>query len=218
MPAAASRTSLTHEERRERRREIAEAVRSGAGIGDVAKQFGVSTATVDIAIKEFGVDSPKRKGVLARAVEMASRYADGLTMQQVADEFGVDFGTVAYAIRKLDIQARMPGRAPNIEQHKKVVRFAIEHHSTSVADIAKELGIPEPTVANTLQEYGVSTNGHSYTELLEGTYSIIADLVNTSDTLEAIGQRHGVTRERVRQIAVRCRKAGIQTMKPWKVK
>jgi hypothetical protein len=47
--------SLSHQERSERRRRIAEAVASGSLTSEVAKEFGVTVATVNLAIREYGI-------------------------------------------------------------------------------------------------------------------------------------------------------------------
>lgn len=53
----ARRTGLNHDERRERRRLIAEVVFQGGLVADVAKTFGVTTATVYMAMREFDHES-----------------------------------------------------------------------------------------------------------------------------------------------------------------
>ena len=55
------KTHMTHEEKRERREKIADAVRRGDEISDIAQAFKVSIYTVYNACKEFGVALPDRR-------------------------------------------------------------------------------------------------------------------------------------------------------------
>lgn len=54
------KTKLTHEERLERRKQMAEAVRNGSAPGEVAGQFGVTLKTVQDACAEYQVSLPKK--------------------------------------------------------------------------------------------------------------------------------------------------------------
>jgi transposase-like protein len=46
---------MSHADRRERRRQIAEAMRSGGDVGEVARQFSVSISAVRDACREWNV-------------------------------------------------------------------------------------------------------------------------------------------------------------------
>lgn len=62
-------TSMTHEERRERRRAMATRVDQGARPGSVASEFGVSVQTVYNACAEFAPTEAKDKSEEREALE-----------------------------------------------------------------------------------------------------------------------------------------------------
>ncbi len=50
---------VSHGDRRKRRQDMANRVKAGASIGDVAREFEVTTNTVSAACREFGVAQSK---------------------------------------------------------------------------------------------------------------------------------------------------------------
>jgi transposase-like protein len=59
------RKPMTHEERRERRRQIAEVIRGGGSITDAAQMFGCTTEQVRRACLENRVKLPRTSNVAA---------------------------------------------------------------------------------------------------------------------------------------------------------
>lgn len=90
---------LTHEQRRERRKQMADAVMAGQDVGEVANQFGVGVHTVYAAIQEF---RPKGKhaGSIIRQASVVTAVKEGEPIASVATRLGI---TEAYA-RALAIQ------------------------------------------------------------------------------------------------------------------
>lgn len=88
--------TLTHAQRRARRAEIAECVRNGMHPLDAARQFGVSTNTVNTAIHEHsggGRAALSRAQRRLRREQIAQRIRAGATLQDVSAEFGVSLST-----------------------------------------------------------------------------------------------------------------------------
>lgn len=52
---------MTHEEKRQRREEIAKAVATGSSLPEVARRFRVGLRTVYDSCREFDVDVPGRR-------------------------------------------------------------------------------------------------------------------------------------------------------------
>lgn len=60
-PAPMAVKRLTHDERKQRRREIAAFVKKGGAMSAAAEEFNVSLATIKGACAEFGVEWPAGK-------------------------------------------------------------------------------------------------------------------------------------------------------------
>ena len=92
---------MTHVERRERRRQIAEAVAAGMTLGEAARSFGVGTRTAYGACVEYSVrsspDSAARRHAIADAV------ADRKDVAAVARDFGVSISLVAASCRECGV-------------------------------------------------------------------------------------------------------------------
>lgn len=85
---------LSGEKRKERRKEIAKAVKSGRSIGDVAKEFGVSRVTAVNACHEFGIelnsDESPARSMKPKTFEMlAALIAAEESDTAIAERFGV---------------------------------------------------------------------------------------------------------------------------------
>jgi transposase-like protein len=86
---------LSHQQRRERRSQVADALRAGAPITEICSQFGVSRKTVFDAADEFDVVRPQKDGfrtttwlVLSDLIRTIETYEEigrrrGVTKQRV---------------------------------------------------------------------------------------------------------------------------------------
>lgn len=57
----ATTTTITHDERRHRRKQIANEIKGGQSIATVCKTYGVTLRTVRDSCAEYGVEFPKPK-------------------------------------------------------------------------------------------------------------------------------------------------------------
>lgn len=84
---------LSHKERLERRKKIADLVKGGAPIEYAAKVFGVSTNTVRNSCKNNGVYLPRKANIhhatKVSSFQMLMELLKGKTLQAIADELGV---------------------------------------------------------------------------------------------------------------------------------
>lgn len=110
---------LTHAERAERRRSIAEAVEAGASLQAAARQYRVCIVTVRDACRQHGVRLPS----VTRAHRRTARSMDVLaalinteeTLAQIAARFGMHASHVqqiARDARKAGIRLGRPGYGP----------------------------------------------------------------------------------------------------------
>ena len=78
---------MDRKQRRERRKRLAQAVRSGQKVDSVAKEYGLSEQMVRRACREFGVKPPS----LAKKTHLAvvARLLKGKREVAVAEELGV---------------------------------------------------------------------------------------------------------------------------------
>lgn len=75
-----------------------------------------------------------------------------------------------------------------------------------MTEVAAEAGVSVGLLRKECARVGVAQPQY---QVLPNTYTIIAALLNTGDTLTAIALRFGISKERVRQIYQRCIDAGI---------
>lgn len=79
-------------------------------------------------------------------------------------------------------------------------------------DVIREYGVSIYFVERAIKEYGQPTGAAradpgSYPKAT--TFSIVADLVNTTDPLRVIGKRYSLSHQRVYQVYLSCKEAGI---------
>ena len=83
-------TRLSHAERRERRREIAEFMKEHKDTQKAVAHFGCTLSLVSRACKEFGVDVPKTASVATvGSFVILKRLLDGAKQIEVAGERGI---------------------------------------------------------------------------------------------------------------------------------
>lgn len=146
---------MTHDERAERRRKIAEAVASGKPVAQVAFEFGVSASTVRASCRERRTSTTRRSAV-ERRLKAGDSAADA------AAATGTSIGYVYKVARDAGIKLPMVGRpsgnyevlAALFDPTRSMAEIAEEHNVAKqrVQQIyarAKEAGIPVPARART---------------------------------------------------------------------
>jgi transposase-like protein len=96
---------FTHDQRRQRRKDIASALGQGVSIARVCRRFGVTVTTARSALAEFAkpVRKPKSQDGLThdqwreRRVEIARALRRGYPLAQVCEQFGVTVATARSA-------------------------------------------------------------------------------------------------------------------------
>lgn len=77
----------------------------------------------------------------------------------------------------------------------------------SLREATAHFGVSESLVRQSAREYGVIFTGRMTSDR---TFAILADCLNTDDTLHVIGDRHGVAHSWVCRIAKKAHAAGIR--------
>jgi DNA-binding CsgD family transcriptional regulator len=91
------------------------------------------------------------------------------------------------------------------KRRQEIAAYAAE--GRTAAETAEHFGVTSQTVYNACRPVGVVPAATKQTRHV--AYATIADLINTDDTHAVIAARRGTTRQRVGQIASKCREAGI---------
>jgi|GEM_PF-5470959 len=137
---------LTHPQRAERRRLMAQAVLDGMEHDEVARRFGVSRATVYSACKESRVPVRDRPTMLThvsraeRRQEMARAVLAGGTLATVAAGFGVTEGTVVNACEEHGVRLGPLNRTRR-EERLRTMQEAVRS-GTPVLEAAEQAGVP----------------------------------------------------------------------------
>lgn len=105
---------MTHQQRRQRRQQIADFIGKGASVADACERFEVGLSTVDYACKEHGV-LLKRKALKHTAYAiLADLMAMDGTVKDVAERHGVTWQSVYQMMKKaraagINVKARRKG-------------------------------------------------------------------------------------------------------------
>lgn len=89
---------MTHEERRDRREQMADYVRKGNSVDAACRRFGVSHHTVRSAMYEFGVDPPTTSDLAPNTYKVIAMLLAGTPAVQIADSMGVSKARI-YEVR-----------------------------------------------------------------------------------------------------------------------
>lgn len=143
-------------ERREiPQRDLEKMLRERKSYGEVAKEFGVSPATVAKRVREYGLDVRELRRPTREDVK---RLVDrGYTLTELCIYFDVTKGTMRRWLKdyglKLNGRKRdtTPARIPKSLLEKWYVEEGL-----SVPKISRELGVSESTVYSYLRRYGIS--------------------------------------------------------------
>lgn len=100
---------MTHAERAERRKRMAEAVAAGERPADVAKRFRAGLCTVIRGCQESGVNyvypTPNWARAVERRTELAGLYRDGATICDIADLEGVSKQRIQQMLQRAGVSA-----------------------------------------------------------------------------------------------------------------
>jgi transposase len=178
-----SRIGLSVQQCRERRADIARAVRSGATTREAAAGFGVSVATVDRACAANGVTiGPHGEAgvgpvIRRRWKRIAEAVAGGKSVAEAAAEFNVCKATAQRACRAHGVKALTPGRSAALERRAAAGRF-------NAARGSRRRPVFDPR----------SRKRGSRSKV---TLAIERRLTKTTEPLREIGARYGVGYQRV---------------------
>lgn len=93
--------------------------------------------------------------------------------------------------------------------HKHQQVLALHAGGKSVDQIAKATNYTHQSVLNILADAGIEVQRPRVVQTRFSSYRVLAELINTDVKYEAIGRRHGVSRQAVEQVAARAVDAGI---------
>lgn len=85
---------------------ITSAYIDGTRSRDLAEQFGLTKAQVDVIVARMGGVEARREQTVARWIEWESRRKAGATLAKIASEYGVTISAVSLALRKHLPEAR----------------------------------------------------------------------------------------------------------------
>jgi group I intron endonuclease len=140
---------LTHEQRRARRQEIADAIRGGESLHDVALRYRVTPSTVGLACQEFKVSRfvirtlTKKKKLEDLRARIVSLVQAGKTSKEIAKELGTLTSTIDRTCCILKIKRQRGHRrgvpaSPNITFVPREVWEVVDWSKTDAA-ISREL-------------------------------------------------------------------------------
>lgn len=78
----------------------------------------------------------------------------------------------------------------------------------SVAEVCASFGVTSTTARNACEDFGV-TLSKSHPNEKFSVYGIIADLINTSDSIVSLGGKYHVSHQRIHQIYAKAKMYGI---------
>ncbi len=139
---------MTHTERRDRRRQIAEAVLCGMEIGKVARDFGIAMAGVYAACREHDVQcalpSTRRRNAILAALRDGYSPRDGALMR------GVTVGAVRVLANRHGLRLR--GMWPNAASRKLRIIADLLNTRSSYANIARQHKVSRQAVSEIGQD------------------------------------------------------------------
>ncbi len=139
---------MTHAERRDRRRQIAEAVLCGMEIGKVACDFGVAMAGVYAACREHDVQCALPSARRRNAILAAPR--DGYPARDVALMYGVATCVIQQLANRHGLHLR--GMRSSAASRKLRVIADLLNTGDSYANIARQHKVSRQAVSLTAQE------------------------------------------------------------------
>lgn len=96
---------------------------------------------------------------------------------------------------------------PTSKDSRRAQVLALIEAGGTPQDVAKKMKISASTVYSQLRRSGRSVRN---LRLPATAFHILADLLNTADTQAVISKRHGISQQRVYNVALAARRAGIK--------
>lgn len=144
---------LTHPQRRERRRAMAEAVRGGKTLAQVAADFGVTGETVGVAVKEFQVDRPPLENLADRIRRLDHR---AMSLKEIADLLVASEAWVGETCRQAGIEFRRLPRGGRTGPHPKWLAVDLSRPDKKIAE---EMGVSRQRVSQIRKRRAMQTAG-----------------------------------------------------------
>lgn len=94
------------------------------------------------------------------------------------------------------------------ERRRAIADKAAE--GVTVAELQGLFGVSRTLVETSCQQHGVVIPQNGYTRKFVKSLTLVAELLNTGETLQAIGERYGLSRQRICQVLTEARDAGIE--------
>ena len=140
-----------------------------------------------------------------RRREMIKRLRAGQAPQAIAKRYGISSSYVREIGLMVGINLLTPRQIMLLRRRKQMIVKLKE--GVDIPTIAKLYDISVDLLRKIAYAEDVSVPHMSTTHI--STLSVVADLLNTNDTLAATANRYGITRQRVHQILQAAQAAGI---------
>jgi transposase len=140
---------MTFNDRKTRRRKIAEMIRDGASVEDAAQKYKVTRSTVRNACREHSVEAQTKADL--RRQQIAQRIADGNDPTSVAREFDVCIGTVVGACKSSGVEAPYGVRALASKTYEIIRELIVRQRlpagqRVSLGTVASQFGISKQRI------------------------------------------------------------------------
>ncbi|MBE3118323.1 MAG: hypothetical protein IMZ50_06145, partial [Candidatus Atribacteria bacterium] len=198
---------MTHLERRERRRLIAERVKGGASVPDASRAFGVTVEMVCRACAEHGVKVLRVSKVLERDAAIVEMVKDGATVAAVLKRFKIGYDSM----RKVCSNHGVCVPQSALRRRKGARRAAMAkmiQGGASPLQVARKFSVTRQTIYNACDEHGVTclTTRTSRNESLARQRSAMAEMIRQDKPVKAVCAHYRVSDYTVRRA---CKEHGI---------
>jgi transposase len=211
---------LSHEQRRQRRAEMAAAVHAGKPVADVAREYGVRVETVKVAAKEARVSltALSHEARAARRKAMADAVASGRLAGEVAVSFGVSATTVSEACREHGVKLAR-GRRPTTAPYRPAENWQGVDWSMQDNDIAQLVGVCRERVRQVRRRLGKPNARHHRKQkrsiqLRTWLKTHAADVANLTPGQIRLALPFGADNESVKRA---CGELGLEYAKPMRL-
>lgn len=144
--------------------------------------------------------------IAERNAEIVNRYATGETLEQI----GQDYGITRERVRQ--IIAKATGNRAVVSQRWACINDAIRtlsERKMSPAEIAESLGFSQQAVVRRLKQLNLPWKTIGSNAGTGSAWKILADLINTTKTLDEIAVNHKVSYQMAAQVKRKARINGI---------